>query len=40
VVFDRDVLAAADGQMLQAVDARRYHAPDKRNARDGRVADI
>jgi len=40
VVLDGDVLAAAYGQMLEGVYARRKHAPDQGDARDGRVAEV
>jgi hypothetical protein len=40
VVFDRNVLAATDGQVLERVYTRRKHASDQRDARDSRVAEV
>lgn len=40
VVLDGDVLAAADGQVLQGVDVRGQDAADEGDAADGRVAEV
>lgn len=40
VVLDGDVLAAADRQVLEGVDARGKHAPDEGDAGDGGVAEV
>jgi hypothetical protein len=40
VVLDRDILAAADRQVLQRVDLRRKHTANQCDACDGRVAEV
>ena len=40
VVLDRDILAAADGQVLQGVHVRGQHAPHEGYAADGGVAQV
>jgi hypothetical protein len=40
VVFDRDVLAAADRQMLEGVDARAKDAPDEGYSCDCCIAEV